>query len=98
MLLSAIFPSKLRLVLSDPFSNDSSFCVVCVCKYCHWKNQNRRSKMGLTSHLSDDYNTSSFYCVSSSLILSLIKMSLMTSVMMMVLGPGSPLVRAFLHF
>ena len=54
--------------------------------------------MGLTSHLSDAYDAFSYYCVSPSLILSLMKMSLMTSLKMMVLGPGSPLVRDFLHF
>ena len=54
--------------------------------------------MGLTSHISDAYDTFSSYCVSYSLILSLMKMSLMTSLKMMVLGPGSPPVRAFLNF
>ena len=54
--------------------------------------------MGLTSHLSDDYDAFSSYCVSSSLILSLMKMSLMTSLTMIALGPGSPTVRAFLNF
>ena len=53
--------------------------------------------MGLTSHLSYAYDVFSSYCVSSSLILSLMKMSLMTSLLMMVLGPGSPPVCAFLH-
>ena len=54
--------------------------------------------MGLTSHISDAYDDFSSYCVSSSLISILMNMSLMTSMTMMVLGPGSPLVRAFLHF
>ena len=54
--------------------------------------------MGLTSHLSVAYDDFSSYCVSSSLILSLMKMSLMMIMTMMVLGPGSPPVRAFLHF
>ena len=54
--------------------------------------------MGLMIHLSDDYNTFSSCCISSSLILSLMKMSLMTSLTMMVLGSGSPPVRAFLNF
>ena len=53
--------------------------------------------MGLTSHLSDAYDAFSYYFVSSSLILSLMKMSLMTSLMMMVLGLGSPPVHAFLR-
>ena len=54
--------------------------------------------MGLTSHLSDAYDTFSSFCVSSSLLLSPMKMSLMTSLAMMVMGLGSPLVRAFLHY
>ena len=54
--------------------------------------------MGLTSHPSDAYDAFSSYRVSSSLILSLMKMSLMTSLVMMVLVPGSPPVRASLHF
>ena len=49
--------------------------------------------MGLTSHLSDAYDAFSSYCVSSSLILSLMK-----SLTMMVLGPGSPPVPVFLRF
>ena len=59
--------------------------------------------MGLTSHLSDAYDTFSSYRVSFSLIWSLTKMSLMTSLTMMVLGPGLPenlvyLVRTLLYF
>ena len=54
--------------------------------------------MGLTRYLSDAYNNFSSYCVSSSLILSLMNMSLMTSLTRMVLGPGSTPVFAFLHF
>ena len=53
--------------------------------------------MGLTSHISDAYNNFSSYRVSSSLILSLMNMSLMTSLMMVVLGPGSSSVCAFIH-
>ena len=53
--------------------------------------------MGMTSHLSDAYDAFSSYLVSSSLILILMKFSLMTSLTMMVMGPGSPPVRAFLH-
>ena len=47
--------------------------------------------MGLTSHLSDAYNTPYSYRVSFSLILILTKMSLITSLTMMVLDPGLPL-------
>ena len=54
--------------------------------------------MGLTSHLSDAYDAFSSYRVSSSLIMSLMKMPFMTSLTMMVLGPVSPKVRDFLHF
>ena len=54
--------------------------------------------MVMMSRLSDAHNAFSSYCVSSSLILSLMKMSLMTSLMMMVLGPFSPPVCSFLHF
>ena len=53
--------------------------------------------MGLTSHLSNAYDTFSSFCASSSLLLSLMNMSLMTSLKMKVLGPGSPPVYAFLH-
>ena len=45
--------------------------------------------MGMTSHPSDAYDAFSYYCVYSSFILSLMKMSLMSSMTIMVLGPGS---------
>ena len=54
--------------------------------------------MGLTSHLSYAYNAISSYCIPFSFLLSLMKMFLMTSLMMMVLGLGSPLVYSFLNF
>ena len=54
--------------------------------------------MGLTSHLSDAYDDFSYYYVSSSLVLSLTKMTLMTSLTMMVLGLCLPPVCAFLQF
>ena len=50
------------------------------------------------SHIFDAYGAFSSYCVSSSLILSLMKISLMTSLTVMVLGLGSPPVCALLHF
>ena len=53
--------------------------------------------MGLTSHLSDAYDAFSSSCVSFSLLLSMIKMSILTSMTMKVLGPGSPPVHAFLR-
>ena len=46
--------------------------------------------MGLTSHLSDAYDAFSSYCVFFYLILILTKMSFMTSLIMMILGPGLP--------
>ena len=95
------FAVKVAHCLIGSFFYVSSFCVACVacvCNYCHRKNQNFRLEMGLTSHLSDAYVAFSSYCVYSSLLLSLMKMSLMTSLMMMVLGQGSPPVCAFLHF
>ena len=57
--------------------------------------------MGLTSNLSDAYDTFSSYRVYFSLISSLTKISLMTSLTMMVLGPGLPLNLVYLlcvHF
>ena len=98
MLLSASLPLKLRIIWLDSFSGVSSFCIICVCNHWRRKNQNRCSKIGLMSHLSDAYDAFSSYWVSSSLILSLMKMYLMTSLTMMVLGPDSPPVCAFLHF
>ena len=53
--------------------------------------------MGLTSHLSDAYDAFFSSCVSFSLLLIPMKMSLMTILAMKVLGPCSPLVHAFLH-
>ena len=60
------------------------------------KNQSRRSKMGLTSHLSDAYNAFSSSCASFSLLSSLITMT-PTNHMTTVQGPGSLLVRAFCY-
>ena len=52
MLLPATFPLNTRIILLDPFSDGSSFYVVCICNnYCR-ANQNRLSVMGLTSHIS----------------------------------------------
>ena len=52
--------------------------------------------MGLTSHLFDAYNAFSSSCVSFSLLLSPMKMSL-TNLTVKILGPVSPPVRSFLH-
>ena len=46
------------------FSDVSSFSIACVCNHCHWTSQNRRSMMGLTSHISCVYDAFSSYCVS----------------------------------
>ena len=54
--------------------------------------------MVLMRYLSDAYDAFSSYLVSSSLLLSLMKMSLMISLTIMVLGPVSPPVCAFLSF
>ena len=80
----------------DTFPDVSYYCVACVCNECHRNNQSRRSKMGLMSHLSDAYDAFSSSCVSFSLLLSLMKMSL-TNLTMKVMGPGYPPVLAFLH-
>ena len=87
-LLSATLPLNVRILLSDPFSDGSSFYIACVCNHCHRTNQNCRSMMGPTSHLSCVCDAFSSYCVS---------FSLMTSLTMMVLGP-SHLVRALIIF
>ena len=96
MLLSEIFPLKLRIVSSDPFPDVSYRCVTCVCNNCHEKNQSRRSKMGLTSHLSSAYDTFSYSLFYFSLLLSPMTMYPMDHTMK-VLGPGSLPFRAFLH-
>ena len=53
--------------------------------------------MGLTSHLSDAYDTLSSFYFSFSLLLNLTKISLMNP-KMKVLGPGSPPVHDLFHF
>ena len=96
MLSSAIFPLKLRIVISYPFPDVSHFCVACVCNDYHQNNQRRHLKMGLASHISDaydDFSSSYFYF---SLHLSPMTMS-PTNQMMTVQVPGSLLVCAFLQ-
>ena len=92
---SEILPLKLRIVLSDPFSGVSYICVTYVYNDCHRTNYNHRSKMGLTSHLSDAYDTFSS-CASFSLLLSLMTMT-PTNQMTTVQGPGSLPVREFCY-
>ena len=62
--------------------------------HSHQTNQNHRSKMGRTSHLSDAYNSFSSSCASFSLLLSLMTMT-PTNQMTTVQGPGPLLVRDF---
>ena len=92
------FSVKRAHILIRSFFRMALFLCCCDCNHCHQENQNRCSKMGLTSHLSDAYNAFSSCYVSSSLLLSLMKISMMTSLTMMVPGPGSPPIHAFLHF
>ena len=54
-------PLNLRIVLSDPFSDVSYLCITYVYNDCHRTNHNHRSKMGMTSHLSDAYNPFFFF-------------------------------------
>ena len=54
-----MFPLNFRIVLSDPFSDVSYLCVSYVYNDCHRTNQNHRSKMGRTSHLSSNDSDSS---------------------------------------
>ena len=70
------------------FSDGSYFYVACVCNHCHRTNQNCRSMMVLTILLSCAYDTFSSYHIS---------FSSMTSLTMMVIGPGHP-VRTVSHF
>ena len=57
------FVVKVAYNLIGSFSQCLSFCVVCVCNNCHRTNQNCRSRMGMTSHLFDAYDTfSSYWC------------------------------------
>ena len=80
-------PLKLRIVWSDHFPEFSYFCVVYVYNDCHWRNQNHRSKMGLTSYLYDAYDAFSSSCASFSLLLSPMMMT-PTNQMTTIQGPG----------
>ena len=94
--MSAVLTLKLRIVLSDTFSDISYLCVVYVYNYCNRTNQNHRSKMGWTSHLFDAYDAFSSSCASFPLILSLMTTN-PTNQMTTVQGPGSLLVCAFCY-
>ena len=72
------------------------FSIACVCNDCHRKNKSRRSKMGVTSHLSDAYGAFPSSCFSFSSLLSPMTMSL-TNQTMEIMGPGSLPVRAFIR-
>ena len=88
------FAVKVAHNMIGSFSDVSYLCVVYVYNECHRTNQNHRSKMGLTSHLSDAYNAFSSSCASFSLLSIVMKM-IPTNHMMMDQGPGSLLVRVF---
>ena len=62
--------------LIGSFSGLSSSYVDCVCKHYLQPNQNRRSVMGLTSHLSCVYDAFSSYRVSFYLMMSLTMLGL----------------------
>ena len=74
--------------LLDPLSDRFPSYVACVYNHCIWMNHNRHLMMGLMSHLSCVYNVFSSYRVYFSLI---------TSLTMMILGPGN-MVRTLFHF
>ena len=56
------FAVKVGNSLLGSFSDVSYLCVVTVYNDCHETNQNHRSRMGWTSHLSDTYDTFSSSC------------------------------------
>ena len=93
-LSSVILTLKLRIVLSDPFPNVSYLCIAYVYNDCHQTNQNHRSKMGRTSHLSDAYDAFSSLCASFSLLSITMTMNL-TNQMITDQGLGSLQVCAF---
>ena len=101
MLSSATFPLNVRIILSDPFSDGSSFYVACVCIHCRWTDHNC-STMSLTSPvycLSDAFSSYrvSFYLIYwnwhhlKNYICSMMSLTIMD------LDPG-PLLRALFHF
>ena len=91
---SELLPLKLRIVLSDNFSDVSYLCVAYVYNDCHQTNKNHRSKMGLMSHLSDVYNSFSSSCAYFPLLSSPMTMTT-TNQMTTVQGLGSLPIRAF---
>ena len=95
-LSSENFLLKLRIVLLYPFPDISYLCVAYIYNDCHRTNQNYRSNMGLTSHISYAYDTFSSLCASFSLTLSLMMMTPMNQ-MTTVQGPGYFPVRAFCY-
>ena len=88
MLSSATFPLNVCIILSDPFSNGSSFYVACVYNHCHCTSKSHHSMMPLKSHLSCFYDALFSYRFS---------FSFMINKTIMLLGPGY-LVRAFFSF
>ena len=95
-MLSEIFPLNLCIIWLNSFTYVSSICVAYVYNHYHRNNQSRRSKMGLTSHLSVAYDA-----FSSSLFFSLLLIPMdtsLTNLAMKVLGPGSLPVQALFYF
>ena len=84
---SATLPLNVRIILSDPFPDRFSSCVVCVCNHCCGTNQNFRLMIGLTSTL---------FCAYDSFVSYRFYFSLMKSLKMMDLGLGY-LVHAILN-
>ena len=87
----------MRIILSDTFSDGSSFYVACVCNHYDCMSHNCRSKMSLTNHFPCFYDAFYFNCVSFSAMTSLTMIFSMKSLTMMVIGP-SYLVNALFHF
>ena len=96
MLSSEILPVKLRIVRSDPLSGVSYICVVYAYNDCPQMNQSHHLRIGLTSHLSNAYDTFYSSCFSFPLVLSMMTMDL-TNQMMTDQGLGSLWVRAFCY-
>ena len=84
---SATLMLNVRIIWLNSFPDGYSFYVGYVCNHCHHMNQNCRLMMGLTSHIFCVYDAFSSYFIS---------FYSMTSLAMIVLGPGH-LVCALFH-
>ena len=76
MMPSATLLLNVRIILLDHFSDRFPSYVVCVCNHYCRTNQNCRSMMGLTNHISCVYDAFSSYTISFSLVMSLTTMGL----------------------